>query len=113
MAGNTIRLHRVLRATPERVYRAFLDPDALAKWLPPNGFTGKVHQLDAKVGGTHRIAAQDQQVEQRHNDDAGDRQVERSEARLKPAAPAPASRRPLDACAGRGDAIKGNRWSAG
>ena len=56
MAGNTIRLHRVLRATPEGVYRAFLDPDALAKWLPPNGFTGKVHQLDANVGGTHRMS---------------------------------------------------------
>jgi uncharacterized protein YndB with AHSA1/START domain len=54
--GNTIRLHRVLRATPERVYRAFLDPDAMAKWLPPNGFTGKVHQLDAKVGGSHRMS---------------------------------------------------------
>ena len=46
---NTIRLHRVLRATPERVYRAFLDPDAKAKWLPPHGFTGKVHHLEAKV----------------------------------------------------------------
>ena len=45
--SNTVRLHRVLRATPERVYRAFLDPDAMAKWLPPNGFTGKVHHLDA------------------------------------------------------------------
>jgi uncharacterized protein YndB with AHSA1/START domain len=56
MPGNTIRLHRVLRATPERVYRAFLDPDAMAKWLPPNGFTGKVHQLDAKVGGTHKMS---------------------------------------------------------
>jgi uncharacterized protein YndB with AHSA1/START domain len=56
MAGNTIRLHRVLRATPERVYRAFLDADAMAKWLPPNGFTGKVHQLEAKVGGTHRMS---------------------------------------------------------
>jgi uncharacterized protein YndB with AHSA1/START domain len=56
MAGNTIRLHRVLRAPPERVYRAFLDPDAMAKWLPPNGFTGKVHQLDAKVDGTHRMS---------------------------------------------------------
>ncbi|HET7453577.1 MAG TPA: SRPBCC family protein [Thermoanaerobaculia bacterium] len=53
---NTIRLHRVLRASPERVYRAFLDPDALAKWLPPNGFTGRVHQLDAKVGGTYRMS---------------------------------------------------------
>lgn len=53
---NTIRLHRVLRATPERVYRAFLDPDAMAKWLPPYGFTGKVHHLDAKVGGTHKMS---------------------------------------------------------
>jgi len=56
MAGHTIRLHRVLRAPPERVYRAFLDPDAMAKWLPPHGFTGKVHQLDAKVGGGHRMS---------------------------------------------------------
>jgi uncharacterized protein YndB with AHSA1/START domain len=56
MGTNTIRLHRVLRATPERVYRAFLDPDAMAKWLPPNGFTGKVHEMDAKVGGVHRMS---------------------------------------------------------
>ena len=53
---NTVRLHRVLRSTPERVYRAFLDPEAMAKWLPPNGFTGKVHQLDARVGGTYRMS---------------------------------------------------------
>ena len=53
---NTIRLHRVLRAAPERVYRAFLDPDAMVKWLPPYGFTGKVHQVDAKVGGTHKMS---------------------------------------------------------
>jgi uncharacterized protein YndB with AHSA1/START domain len=53
---NTIRLHRVLRAKPERVYRAFLDPDAMVKWLPPNGFTGKIHQLDAKVGGTYKMS---------------------------------------------------------
>lgn len=53
---NTVRLHRVLRATPERLYRAFLDPDAMAKWLPPNGFTCKVHHLDAKVGGTFRMS---------------------------------------------------------
>ena len=53
---STIRLHRVLRATPERVYRAFLDPEALAKWLPPNGFTCKVHHLDAKVGGTYKMS---------------------------------------------------------
>ena len=53
---NTIRLHRVLRSTPERIYRAFLDADALVKWLPPNGFTGKVHSLDARVGGTHQMS---------------------------------------------------------
>src|SRR5437763_4361360 len=53
---NTVRLHRVLRATPERVYRSFLDADAMAKWLPPNGFTGKVHHLDAKVGGTYKMS---------------------------------------------------------
>src|SRR6186713_2006182 len=53
---NTVRLHRVLRAKPERVYRAFLDPDAMAKWLPPNGFTGKVRQMDAKVGGTYKMS---------------------------------------------------------
>jgi uncharacterized protein YndB with AHSA1/START domain len=56
MSTNTIRLHRVLRATPERVYRAFLDADAKAKWLPPNGFTGKVHHLEAKVGGTYKMS---------------------------------------------------------
>ena len=56
MPTNTIRLHRVLRAPPERVYRAFLDADAMAKWLPPNGFTGKVHHLEARVGGTHKMS---------------------------------------------------------
>ncbi len=56
MFTNTIRLHRVLRASPERVYRAFLDADAMAKWLPPNGFTGKVHHVDAKVGGTYKMS---------------------------------------------------------
>jgi len=56
MPTNTVRLHRVLRAPPERVYRAFLDADAMAKWLPPHGFTGKVHQIDAKVGGTYRMS---------------------------------------------------------
>lgn len=56
MATHTIRLHRVLRATPERVYRAFLDADALAKWLPPHGFTGKVHHLDPHVGGTYKMS---------------------------------------------------------
>lgn len=56
MTANTVRLHRVLKSTPERVYRAFLDADALAKWLPPHGFTGKVHRLDAQVGGTYRMS---------------------------------------------------------
>lgn len=53
---NTIRLHRVLRSTPERVYRAFIDPDAKVKWLPPHGFTAKVHHLDARVGGTYKMS---------------------------------------------------------
>jgi uncharacterized protein YndB with AHSA1/START domain len=53
---NTIRLHRVLRASPERVYRAFVDPDAMTKWLPPNGFTAKVHKMDAKVGGGYKMS---------------------------------------------------------
>jgi len=53
---STIRLHRVLRATPERVYRAFLDPDAKVKWLPPNGFTGKVHHMGARVGGSYKMS---------------------------------------------------------
>jgi uncharacterized protein YndB with AHSA1/START domain len=56
MSTNTVRLHRVLRAPPERIYRAFLDADALAKWLPPNGFTGNVHHLRAEVGGTFRMS---------------------------------------------------------
>ncbi len=56
MSTNTIRLHRVVRATPEKLYRAFLDADAMAKWLPPNGFTGKVHHLDARVGGTYKMS---------------------------------------------------------
>jgi len=53
---NTIRLHRVFRATPERIYRAFIDADAMVKWLPPNGFTAKVHHMDAKVGGTFKMS---------------------------------------------------------
>ena len=56
MAENTVKLHRVLRAPAERIYRAFLNPDAMAKWLPPHGFTGKVHQMDAKVGGSYRMS---------------------------------------------------------
>lgn len=56
MPTNTVRLHRVLRAKPERIYRAFLDADAMVKWLPPHGFTGKVHHIDAKVGGTYKMS---------------------------------------------------------
>ncbi len=56
MMSNTVRLHRVLSTTPEKLYRAFLDPDAMAKWLPPNGFTCKVYHMDAKVGGTYRMS---------------------------------------------------------
>jgi uncharacterized protein YndB with AHSA1/START domain len=56
VGSRTVRLHRVLAAKPERVYRAFLDADALAKWLPPDGFTCKVHHIDAKVGGTHKMS---------------------------------------------------------
>jgi uncharacterized protein YndB with AHSA1/START domain len=56
MASHTIQLHRVLRAPPERVYRAFLNADAMAKWLPPHGFTGQVHSLDARVGGEYRMS---------------------------------------------------------
>ena len=56
MSASTVRLHRVLRAPPERVYRAFLDADAMAKWLPPNGFTGKVYHMDPRVGGTFRMS---------------------------------------------------------
>src|SRR5215510_7041569 len=55
-ATNTIRLHRVLRAPADRVYKAFIDPEAMVKWLPPNGFTAKVHQMDAKVGGTYKMS---------------------------------------------------------
>ncbi|MCM2318495.1 MAG: SRPBCC family protein [Pseudomonas sp.] len=56
MPTHTVRLHRVLRAPPERIYRAYLDPEALTKWMPPHGFTAKVHQLDARVGGTYRMS---------------------------------------------------------
>jgi len=56
VTANTVRLHRVLRASPERVYRAFLDPDAMVKWLPPYGFTGKIHQMDARVGGGYKMS---------------------------------------------------------
>ncbi len=56
MSTHTIRLHRVLRAPPERIYRAFLDAQAMAKWLPPHGFTGQVHEIDARVGGRYRMS---------------------------------------------------------
>jgi uncharacterized protein YndB with AHSA1/START domain len=56
MNTHTISLHRVLRTTPERLYRAFLDPDAMVKWMPPNGFTGKIHEMDARVGGGYRMS---------------------------------------------------------
>lgn len=56
MSTNTVRFHRVLRAPPDRVYRAFVDPDGYARWLPPNGFTGRVHEMDARVGGRYRMS---------------------------------------------------------
>ncbi len=66
MATNTVRIHRVLRAPPERVYRAFLTAGALAKWIPPNGFYATVHHLDAKVGGTFRMSFTNFTTEQSH-----------------------------------------------
>ena len=56
MSTNSVRLHRVLRTTPEKLYRAFLEPDAIAKWIPPYGFTCKVHQMEAKVGGSFKMS---------------------------------------------------------
>ena len=56
MGTNTVTLHRVFKTRPERVYRAFIDPDAMVKWLPPNGFTGKVHEIDARVGGSYKMS---------------------------------------------------------
>src|SRR5579862_7282170 len=67
MSTNTVQLHRVLRASPEKVYRAFLDPDAMAKWLPPNGFTGRVHEMDAKVGGSYKMSFTNFTTGQRHS----------------------------------------------
>jgi len=67
MATNTVHLHRVLRAPPERVYRAFLTADALAKWMPPNGFTGTVHHMDPRVGGTYRMSFTNLTTQQSHS----------------------------------------------
>jgi uncharacterized protein YndB with AHSA1/START domain len=64
---STIRLHRVLRAKPERVYRAFIDPAAMCKWLPPHGFTGTVHEIDAKVGGSYKMSFTNFTTGQRHS----------------------------------------------
>jgi uncharacterized protein YndB with AHSA1/START domain len=64
---NTVRLHRVLTAKPEKVYRAFLEPDAMAKWLPPNGFTGTVHHIEPKVGGTYRMSFRNFTTGQSHS----------------------------------------------
>lgn len=67
MAGNTVHLHRILRAPPERVYRAFLNPEATAKWIPPNGFTCTVHHMDARVGGTFRMSFTNFTTEKSHS----------------------------------------------
>jgi uncharacterized protein YndB with AHSA1/START domain len=67
MSTNTVRLHRVVRATPEKVYRAFLEPDAMVKWLPPHGFTGKVHHMEAKIGGTYKMSFTNFTTEQSHS----------------------------------------------
>ena len=67
MAGNTIRLHRVLRAPADRIYHAFLDPGAMCKWLPPHGFVGEVHSMDAKVGGGHRMSFRNLSTGQAHS----------------------------------------------
>jgi len=64
---STIRLHCVLRAAPERVYRAFFDPDAMVKWLPPNGFTGKVHHMDARIGGSYKMSFTNFTTGKRHS----------------------------------------------
>lgn len=66
MSDCTVRLHRVIRASPERIYRAFLDAEAMAKWLPPHGFTGKVHELDARVGGRYRMSFNNFSTSQSH-----------------------------------------------
>jgi uncharacterized protein YndB with AHSA1/START domain len=65
--GNTIRLHRVLRAPPERVYSAFFDPGAMCKWMPPHGYVGEVHSMDARVGGGHRMSFKNLRTGQSHS----------------------------------------------
>ena len=67
MAGNTVRFHRVLRAPPERVYRAFVTPDALAKWMPPHGFTATIHHMEPKVGGTFKMSFTNFTTQQSHS----------------------------------------------
>lgn len=67
MAGNTVKLHRVLKAPPERVYRAFINAEAMEKWLPPNGFTGRIHHLDARVGGSFRMSFTNFTTQQQHS----------------------------------------------
>ncbi len=64
---NTVRFHRVLRTTPEKAYRAFLDPDAMVKWLPPHGFTGKMHEMNAKVGGSYKMSFTNFSTQQSHS----------------------------------------------
>ncbi|MFZ0183667.1 MAG: SRPBCC family protein [Nitrosotalea sp.] len=67
MPTNTVNLHRVIATNPEKIYRAFLNPDALARWIPPNGFTGKVHHMDAKVGGTFKMSFTNFTTEKSHS----------------------------------------------
>jgi len=67
MSTNTVNLHHVIAANPEKIYRAFLNSDALAKWIPPNGFTGKVHHMDAKVGGTFKMSFTNFTTEKSHS----------------------------------------------
>jgi uncharacterized protein YndB with AHSA1/START domain len=67
MSGNVLKLHRVLKTTPDKVYRAFLDADAMCKWLPPHGFTGRVHQIDAKVGGSFKMSFTNFSTKQSHS----------------------------------------------
>ena len=66
MSTNTVNLHRVITASPEKIYRAFLNPEAISKWLPPNGFTCNIHHMDAKVGGTFKVSFTNFTTEKRH-----------------------------------------------